>query len=129
MLPADAQWPTDEKAYVVGRVDGELCAFCVVGMTDLGVLVNELWCLPTPAGYRALIALAEWIEARTQAIATDLNKPLRCGGMVTLDNPRHIEALKRRGYVEDGTWDIAGAVVLAKTFYPQRDPVSMEALV
>jgi hypothetical protein len=124
LLPKDAQWPKD-RAYVVARVDGRIEAFCVVGMTEIGMLVSELWCNPTPVGRSALWHVVLWYEDRAQAVADETHTPVRCGGMVKADNRKQLSAAFRRGYAVCPEWDFADAVVIAKTFYPRPQEIAV----
>lgn len=112
-LPPAWRLPTD-KHILVAESGGPAIAFACVYESAYGLVVDELWELPTPEGYRALALLRRHLEGLAQGLADRRGVPLQCGGIVRLDRERHILALKRRGYTVE-------AEVLAKTFTP-ADP-------
>jgi hypothetical protein len=104
------RWTLPEGKHILVAGD-PVAAFACLLETPYGIVVNELWELPTAAGFRALAALSRRIEEIAQETATRRGEPIQCGGVVRLDRDTHRRALKKRGYAVE-------AEVLSKMFAP-----------
>lgn len=111
-LPQAWAWPTGLPGLVAVADDGRVVAFAILKTTIYGLVVEEIWQALDRDGQHGLTLLSREIEARAQALADARGQPLECGGLVALDRPRHIKALKRRGYEVE-------AVALGKVFLPR----------
>jgi hypothetical protein len=111
-LPKAWAWPPGLPGLVA--IDRErVVAFAILKETIYGLVTEELWEEQSRAGFHGLTLLSRAIEDWAQSLADDRGEPLQCGGLVAIDRPSHIKALKRRGYRVEG-------VVLGKLFTPCR---------
>ena len=84
---------------VVRDADGSVLAWALLRENVCGFAVDELWQRPGLRGNRALAVIADAIEGTVARIAAERGKDsLALGGAARLDNPKHINALERRGY-------------------------------
>lgn len=108
-LPKEWAWKEGLHGLVVAT--DHVVAFAILNETIWGLVTEELWEKPTRDGYRGLALLSRHIERIAQQLADRRGEPIACGGVVRLDRPSHIAALRKRGYADE-------AVVLAKVFTP-----------
>lgn len=84
---------------VVRDEDGSVLAWALLRENVCGFTVDELWQRPGLRGNRALAVVADALESTVARIAAERGKDcLALGGAARLDNPKHINALERRGY-------------------------------
>ena len=83
----------------VVRENGIVLAFALLRETAYGYVIDELRCVQSYRGERALARLAAWTEETVGRIAAERGLPgLQLGGICELRNARHYAALLGRGY-------------------------------
>ena len=115
-LPIQWRWPPGKHGLVVEH-KGRLLAFTIIYESVYGLVIDELWEEQSKDGFRGLALLSKHLEGVAQRLADERGECLALGGVVRLDKPRHIAALKHRGYQTE-------AEVLAKPFTPQHKPAT-----
>lgn len=93
----DFEWPYGAWG-ALAVLDDHTVAFCAGRDVPKGILIEELWCVPTADGLRGLASLAEWVENAAKSLARQIGRKIMVGGFVPLDNERHASALAHRGY-------------------------------
>jgi hypothetical protein len=113
-LPAAWTWPAGKHGLVVDN-EGGIEAFCILSETIYGLVIEELWELPTRQGIAALGMLYRKIEEIAQSLADERGIPIAAGGLVRDERATHIRALAHRGYGQIG-------VIMEKVFVPSLVP-------